>query len=86
LNILLRAAIAAAGFASIGSANASEGDETHANTLFTQIPGVIAQPPEQHIAPLAVGQIGQGVHVFVTQSGRGIWLFAPNQTGGGTNG
>ena len=45
MKIMLRAAIAALSFASIGSAYAGEIEGIQANTLFTQLPGVIAQAP-----------------------------------------
>ncbi len=83
MNIMLRAAIAAASLASIGSAYAGEGEGTVANTLFTEIPGVVAQAPVQNAPSVATAQNGQAIHTYVTQSSHGTWLFPPNQTGGG---
>ena len=87
MKIMLRAAIAALSFASIGSAIASEGDGgTVANTFFTELPGVIARAPVQDAPPVATAQNGQAVHAYVANSSRGTWLFAPNQNGGGNQG
>ena len=84
MRIMLRAAMAALSVASIGSAYAGEGEGTHANTLFTEIPGVVAQAPVRNVTP---SQNGQAIHVYGVHShGQGIWLFAPDQTGGGSNG
>ena len=79
MKIMLRAAIAALSFASIGSAIASEGDGgTVANTFFTELPGVVAQAPVQNAPAVATAQNGQAVHTYATQSSHGTWLFAPN--------
>jgi hypothetical protein len=86
MKIMLRAAIAAMSLASIGSAYAGEGEGTVANTRFTEIPGVVAQAPVQNAPPVATAQNGKAVQTYVTRSGRGTWLFPPNQTGGGSNG
>jgi hypothetical protein len=82
MKIMLRAAIAAISIASIGSAYADSGDGPTANTLFTEIPGVIAQAPVQNAPPVATAQNGQTVHAYVTRSNRGTWLFTPDQNGG----
>jgi hypothetical protein len=87
MKIMLRAAIAALSFASIGSAIASEGDGgTVANTFFTELPGVVAQAPVQNAPAIATAQNGQAVHAYVANSSRGTWLFQPNQNGDGTRG
>jgi hypothetical protein len=84
MRIMLRAAMAALSVASIGSAYAGEGEGTHANTLFTEIPGVVAQAPVRNVPP---AQNGQAIHVYGVHSrGQGTWLFTPDQTGGGSNG
>jgi hypothetical protein len=86
MRIMLRATMAALSLASIGSASAGEGEGTHANTLFTEIPGVVAQAPVRNVPP-AASQNGQAIHVYGIHSrGQGTWLFAPDQTGGGSNG
>jgi hypothetical protein len=45
---------------------------------------VIAQAPAQYPSS-AVAQNGQAVHTYVTQSGRGTWLFQGNQSHQGAN-
>jgi len=67
---------------SMGAAFANEGGP-QANTLFTEIPGVIAQSPMQNLA-IATAQHGQPMQVYATQSSHGAWLFPP-QDGGGAN-
>jgi hypothetical protein len=84
MKILLRAAMAAASFASIGSAYAGDGGGTVSNTWFTQLPCVVAQAPAQN-APMAAAQNGPGMQVFATQSSKGTWLFAPNPNQGGNS-
>lgn len=69
-----------------GSAFAGEGEGTQANTLFTEIPGVVAQAPVQQPVPSAVAHNQTNgappVAAFVTNSNRGTWLFAPNPNQG----
>ncbi|HME24898.1 MAG TPA: hypothetical protein VKI44_26820 [Acetobacteraceae bacterium] len=84
MKIMLRAAIAALSFASIGSAYAGEIEGIQANTLFTQLPGVIAQAPVPNV-PSATAQNGQAVRVYVTNANRGTWLFQGNQDHEGAN-
>ena len=87
MKIMLRAAIAALSFASIGSAIASEGDGgTVANSFFIELPGVVSQAPVQNAPAIATAQNGQAVHAYVANSSRGTWLFQPNQSGGGNGG
>ena len=64
----------------IGSAYAGEGEGTIANT---SIPGVVAQAPARNAPTTATTQNGQVVQAYVTQSGRGTWLFPPNENGNG---
>jgi hypothetical protein len=77
-------AAAAALSLGVGSAYAGDGEGPAANTLFTEIPGVVAQAQVPNAPAVATAQNrpavqnGQAVHTFVTQSGRGTWLFAPN--------
>jgi hypothetical protein len=88
MKIMLRAAMAAISLASIGSAYAGEVDAGPiVNTLFTSVPGVVAQAPVQSVPGAAIARNGPVVRVYVTQSSRGTWLFAPSQNGnGGSNG
>jgi len=71
-------AAAAALSLSVGAAYAGDGEGPQANTLFTSLPGVIAQAPVQNAPAVATAQNGQAVHTYVTQSNHGTWLFAPN--------
>ncbi len=84
MKIMLRAALAAASIASIGSAYAGEGEGegVAANTQFTEIPGVVAQAPVQNAPPVATAQNGRAVPVYVTRSNQGTWLFGPNGNAG----
>ena len=85
MRIMLRAAMAAVSIASVGSAQAGESDGGVANTLFTSLPGVIAQAPVQHAPTVGTAQNDQAVHVYVTQSSHGTWLFPPHDGGGANN-
>jgi hypothetical protein len=82
MKIMLRAALAMASIASIGAAYAGEGEGTAANTLFTSIPGVVAQAPAQSAPVVATARNGQSVQVFGARSGQGTWLFPPNGNAG----
>ena len=82
MKIMLRAAIAAFSIASIGAAHADDGQGQLPNTLFTQLPGVIAQAPVQSAPIVATAQNGQAVHAYVASSSSGTWLFQPNQNQG----
>ena len=83
MKIMLRAALAALSIASIGPAFADSGDGgQQANTLFTELPGVIAQAPVQNAPAVATAQSGAAVQAYVTGSQHGTWLFPPNQNGG----
>jgi hypothetical protein len=79
---MLRTAIAALSFASIGPAIAGEGDGPIANTFFSLLPGVIAQAPVPNAPAVATAQNGQTVHAYVANSNRGTWLSPPYQGGG----
>jgi hypothetical protein len=74
MRIMLRAAIAAV---SIGSAYAGEGEGTAANTLFTEIPGMVAQAPAQTAPLMATAQNGQAMQTYVSDSNRTTWMFPP---------
>lgn len=79
MKLLLRAAVSVFSMG-IASAYANEGGPA-ANTLFTDIPGVIAQAPVQNAPAFATAQSGQAVQTYATQSGRGTWLFPPSLNG-----
>jgi hypothetical protein len=74
MKIILRAAIAALGIASIGPAFAGEIEGIQPDTFFTQLPGVIAMAPVQDPS-VATAQSGQAAHIYATQSSRGTWLY-----------
>jgi hypothetical protein len=76
MRIMLRAAMAAVSIGTIGSAYAGEGEGPAANTLFTEIPGVVAQAPAQ-TAPLTTAQNGQAMQTDVSDSNRTTWMFPP---------
>jgi hypothetical protein len=82
MKIMLRAALAAASIASIGSAYAGEGEGVVANTQFTQIPGVVAQAPAQNATGVTTAQNSRPVHVYATRSDQGTWLYPPNGNAG----
>ncbi len=73
--LLLRAAIAALGIGSIPPAMAGEGG-SNPNTVFTEIPGMIAHAPTQTVPGLDTVQQRQSAQTNA-QSGRGGWLFPP---------
>jgi hypothetical protein len=80
--ILATAAVLALG---ASSAFAGEGEGTQPNTLFTEIPGVLAQAPVQQQVPSAVARnqtSGSPTAAFVTNSHSGTWIFAPNPNQG----
>jgi hypothetical protein len=73
-------AAAAALSLSAGAAFAGEIEGTQPYTAFQQLPGVIAQAPAQNPS-VAMAQNGQAVHVYVSNSNHGTWLFQ----GGGSH-
>jgi hypothetical protein len=77
MKIMLRAAIAAFSIGTIGSAYAGEGEGTAANTLFTEIPGVVAQAPVQNAPLVATAQNGQTMETYVSGSNQTTWMFPP---------
>jgi hypothetical protein len=79
---MLRAAIVALSFASIGSAYAGAGDRPAPNTQFTEIPGILAGASVQDAPSLAMAQNGPVIQTYVTNANRGTWLFRPNQNQG----
>ena len=56
------------------------------HSFFTELPGVVAQADVPNASAYAQNrqvqpqqaQNGQGVHVYVSRSNQGTWLFAPN--------
>ncbi len=78
--ILATAAVLALG---AGSAFAGDGEGTQPNTLFTELPGVLAQAPVQQQSAFARNQTsGAPTAAFVTQSHGGTWLYPPNPNQG----
>jgi hypothetical protein len=80
--ILATAAVLSLG---VGSAFAGDGEGQVPNTLFTELPGVIAQAPVQQVpSAVAQGQTGKApTATFVTRSqSSGTWLFPPNPNQG----
>lgn len=77
MRIMLRAAIAAVSIGTIGSAYAGERAGTVANTLFTEIPGVVAQAPAQTAPLMATAQNGQAMQTYVSDSNRTTWMSPP---------
>ena len=77
---------AAAGLSLAASTAANSGDGPAANSFFTELPGVVAQADVPNASAYAQNrqvqpqqaQNGQGVHVYVSRSNQGTWLFAPN--------
>ena len=65
-------------------AEESEGGP-EANTLFTEITGVVAQAPVQSAPADAIARNGQSVHVYGTHSSYGTWLFEPQDDSGANN-
>jgi hypothetical protein len=70
----------------IGSAFAASEGGTHANTFFTELPGVMAHAPAQNAPAVATARNGQAVQTYVTQSSHGTWLFGSSHGGDGTQG
>ena len=78
--MLATAAVLALG---VGAAFAGDGDDTVANTFFTQLPGVVAQAPSQQVpSAVARNQGGPPTAAFVTSHSSGTWLFQPYQGNG----
>jgi hypothetical protein len=69
----------------VGAAYADGGDGPTADTLFTELPGVVAQAPVHAPSAVAANQSGAQIHTYVTQHSKGTWLFAPDMVGGGGN-
>jgi hypothetical protein len=78
-------AAAAALSLGIGSAYAGDGEGPSGGYVY---PGSIyagAQIPAQNAPSVATAQNGQTMHVYVTHSNQGTWLFPSNPNQGGNN-
>jgi hypothetical protein len=78
-------ATAAALSLGIGSAYAGDGEGPSGTYVY---PGSIyagVQTPLQQTPSVATAQNGQTMHVYVSRSNKGTWLFPPNQNQGGSN-
>ena len=90
MRIMLLAAAAGLSLAASTVAYADGGQGTEPNTLFTQLPGVLAQADVPNASSYAQNrqvqpqqaQNGQGTHVYATQSSRGTWLYQANPNQG----
>ena len=86
MRTMLFAAGAMMTLSAFGVAYAGDGEGVAPNTLFTQLPGVVAEAPVPADASAAMAAIkAQSTDTYVTRSHRGTWLFPPNETGGGPN-
>jgi hypothetical protein len=66
----------------VSSAFAGDGDGTHPNTYFTEIPGVVAQAPvQQQNSAYAANHTG----AYIANHSTGTWIFPPDPYGGGDN-
>ena len=90
MRTMLIAAAAGLSLAASTVAYADGGQGTEPNSLFTQLPGVVAQADVPNASAYAQNQQvqpqqaqnGQGVPVYATQSSRGTWLFQANPNQG----
>jgi hypothetical protein len=84
-------AAAAALSLDIGSAYAADGQGPAGGYLYPDYiaPGSVyagVPTPAQNTPRVATAQNGQATHIYGTHSqSQGIWLFPPNQAGGGGN-
>jgi hypothetical protein len=69
MKLLLRTALLAASIGSIGTAYADGGEGPAPNTLFTELPGVIAQAPTQDNHAYATNNSGP---TYATQQRSGV--------------
>jgi hypothetical protein len=54
--------------------------------LVAEIQGTVAQAPSRHAPSAARAQGGMAIHSYISRAQhQGVWLFPPNQTGGGGN-
>ena len=90
MRTMLLAAAAGLSLAASTVAYADGGQGTEPNTLFTELPGVVAQADVPNASAYAQNrqmqpqqaQNGQGVPVYATQSSRGTWLLQANPNQG----
>ena len=88
MKTMLLAAVAALSLG-IGSAYAGDGAGPAGGYVYPGyiVPGSIyggAQVPVQNTPRIAAAQNGQATHIYGTHSqSQGIWLFPPNEVGGG---
>ena len=81
MRTMIFAAVAALSLG-LGSAAFANDGGYGGRTLFTSIPGVLAQAPAQNQPSAAAnGQVG----VYGTTSNSGTWLFPPAVNGGGNS-
>ena len=86
MRTMLLATAAGLSLAASTAAYADSGDGPAANSFFTELPGVIAQADVPNASAYArnrqvqpqQAQNGQDVHVYVSRSNQGTWLFDPN--------
>jgi hypothetical protein len=84
-------AAAAALSLGIGSAYAADGQSPAGDYVYPEyiFPGSVyagTPTPAQNTPRVATMQNGQATHIYGTHSeSQGIWLFPPNQAGGGSN-
>jgi hypothetical protein len=64
-----------------GAAFADGGQGPIANTYFTELPGVIAQPAQQPARSVA-SAAASATHMYIAKSNTGVWLFPPNPNQG----
>lgn len=76
----MRTMIIAAGAILSLSAGAAYADQRA--VADTELPRVVAGAPVRQIPTVATAQNGQAVYAYVANSGRGTWLFPPNENQG----
>ena len=87
----LAVAAAAAISLGIGSAFAGDGEGPAGGYVYPDyiFPGSVyagTPTPAQNTPRVATVQNSRAIHTYVTHSqSQGVWLFPPNQTGGGGN-
>jgi hypothetical protein len=72
----------------IGSAYAGDGQGPAGGYVYpgSIFAGSVYAGAVQNAPPVATAQSGQATHIYGTHSQKqGVWLFPPDQTGGGDN-
>jgi hypothetical protein len=90
MKTILLAATAGLSLVASTVAYADGGEGPAANTFFTQLPGVVAQADVPNASAYTQhrqvqtqqAQNGQDVHVYVSRSNQGTWLFQANPNQG----